>query len=112
MIDKSIIEQLKYDVGEDLAIQLLGIFVEESKKTIADMLIASSASTIAINAHSLKSSSSSFGAINLAQTCQLIETKAKAEELDVELTSLLQLAEDQSNKTFSQLTSIIVSQSI
>ncbi|MEN8634377.1 MULTISPECIES: Hpt domain-containing protein [Pseudoalteromonas] len=112
MIDKLIIEQLKHDVGEDLAIQLLGIFVEESKKTIADMLVASSVSSIAINAHGLKSSSSSFGAINLAHTCQLIETKAKDEELDIELITLLQLAAKQSDKTFNQLTSIIVSQSI
>ncbi|CAH9061947.1 hypothetical protein PSECIP111951_02593 [Pseudoalteromonas holothuriae] len=73
MIDKNVFSQLCDDVGEQLALQLLGVYVSESRKQIADLNNTDCANTIRHIAHSLKSSSRSYGALLLAQTCELIE---------------------------------------
>ncbi|MFK3870878.1 Hpt domain-containing protein [Pseudoalteromonas rhizosphaerae] len=107
MIDISLIEQLKYDVGDSMAIELLKVFVDESKKLVEQMLNSTNTNDIELHAHSLKSSSYSFGAIHLAQTCQLIEQKVKTNGLNPEVRTLLKLADSQSKKTFQQINQLI-----
>ncbi|MDB2356500.1 MULTISPECIES: Hpt domain-containing protein [unclassified Pseudoalteromonas] len=107
MIDNSIIEQLKSDVGEILAIELIHVFVDESQKLVAEMVHSSDAKTIEINAHSLKSSCNSFGATQLAQTCLQIEKTVNQEGVSSQLQQLLKVAESQSELTFKQLALVI-----
>ncbi|WP_064663300.1 Hpt domain-containing protein [Pseudoalteromonas sp. MQS005] len=107
MIDTSVIEQLKYDVGDSMAIELLNVFVDESKKLVAQMLASTKPEEIELYAHSLKSSGYSFGATRLAQTCQLIEQQVKVNGLDTEVTTLLKLADAQSKKTFEYMNELI-----
>ncbi len=103
MIDTSVIEQLQYDVGDSMAIELINVFVDESKKLVAQMLSSTDAAEIELCAHSLKSSGYSFGATRLAQTCQLIEQQVKVNGLDTEVVTLLKLADAQSKKTFEHM---------
>ncbi|SFU10659.1 HPt (histidine-containing phosphotransfer) domain-containing protein [Pseudoalteromonas sp. DSM 26666] len=107
MIDTSVIEQLKYDVGDSMAIELLNVFVDESKKLVAQMLASTKPEEIELYAHSLKSSGYSFGATRLAQTCQLIEQQVKVNGLDTEVATLLKLADAQSKKTFEHMNELI-----
>jgi HPt (histidine-containing phosphotransfer) domain-containing protein len=107
MIDTQTIEQLKSDVGTDLAFELLTVFINESKKTVVLMLSASLDDSLIMYAHSLKGSCQSYGAITLANTCIEIEKKAKAGEFDNELQELLHEAQTQSDLTFAQLTSLV-----
>lgn len=111
MINYSTIEQLKSDVGNELAVELLKTFINESKKTI-DILINTQnlceiEIEIEISAHSLKSSAYSFGASGLGDTCTSIESIVKIEHSAEELNSLLKIADEQSAETFKQLESII-----
>ncbi|WP_394193684.1 Hpt domain-containing protein [Pseudoalteromonas atlantica] len=107
MIDNSIIEQLKSDVGESLAIELIHVFVSESQKLVSEMVHSSDAKTIEINAHSLKSSCNSFGATQLAQTFLQIEKTVNQDGINSELQQLLKVAESQSELTFNQLALVI-----
>ncbi|GAA59842.1 hypothetical protein P20652_1706 [Pseudoalteromonas sp. BSi20652] len=109
MIDHAIIEQLKDDVGNALAIELLKVFVNESKKTVANMVNTHELSEIEINAHSLKSSAYSFGASSLGDTCKLIEALVKIEHTPQQLNSLIKTADEQSKVTFEMLSTIIQS---
>lgn len=107
MINYSTIEQLKSDVGNELAVELLKTFINESKKTIDILINTQSLSEIEISAHSLKSSAYSFGASGLGDTCTSIESIVKIEHSAEELNSLLKIADEQSAETFKQLESII-----
>ena len=107
MIDNSIIEQLKSDVGESLAIELIHVFISESQKLVKEMVNSSDSHEIEINAHSLKSSCNSFGATQLAQTCLQIEKRVKQVGFDSDLQQLLTVAESQSKLTFEQIQLLI-----
>ena len=107
MINYPTIEQLKSDVGNELAVELLKTFINESKKTIDILINTQNLSEIEISAHSLKSSAYSFGASGLGDTCTSIESIVKIEHSAEELNSLLKIADEQSAETFKQLESII-----
>lgn len=107
MIDISIIEQLKEDVGPSLAMELLSIFIVESQKTVTMLVSSPNNDDIEINAHSLKSSCLSYGATTLGATCKRIEQKAKANEFDDELMHLLETAHTQSTVTFAKLQALV-----
>jgi HPt (histidine-containing phosphotransfer) domain-containing protein len=107
MINYSTIEQLKSDVGNELAVELLKTFINESKKTIDILINTQNLCEIEISAHSLKSSAYSFGASGLGDTCTSIESIVKIEHSAEELNSLLKIADEQSAETFKQLESII-----
>ena len=96
MINYSTIEQLKSDVGNELAVELLKTFINESKKTIDILINTQNLSEIEISAHSLKSSAYSFGASGLGDTCTSIESLVKIEHSAEELNSLLIIADEQS----------------
>ncbi|AQQ01057.1 diguanylate cyclase [Pseudoalteromonas aliena] len=107
MIDKAIIEQLKKDVGNELAVELLKTFVNESKKTVAILISKNELSEIEMSAHSLKSSCYSFGASDLGDTCKQIEALVKVEHSQKDLNTLLKTADEQSKVTFKKLATII-----
>lgn len=109
MIDHAIIEQLKDDVGNALAIELLKTFISESKKTITTLVNTNEPTEIEMSAHSLKSSAYSFGALALADTCKLIEALVKTEHTPHALNSLIKTADEQSKVAFNSLTAIIQS---
>ncbi|ALQ07895.1 MULTISPECIES: Hpt domain-containing protein [Pseudoalteromonas] len=109
MIDLAVIEQLKNDIGDDTAVELLKFFVDESKKTMAIILNSNERDEIEINAHSLKSSCYSFGAIALGDTCKYIEELIKTEHSKKDLHNLLEIVEVQSKQTFNEMAFIIAS---
>ena len=77
MIDTATYTQLQQDVGDDLAKQLLQVYITESRQIVADLADATKQSEIEINAHSLKSSSRSYGALAVGGLAEQIEQKAK-----------------------------------
>ena len=107
MINCSTIEQLKSDVGNELAVELLKTFINESKKTVEILVNTKDVSEIEISAHSLKSSAYSFGAISLGGTCNSIESLVKVEHTPQQLDLLLKTAEQQSTETFKELEAVI-----
>ncbi|NOU49164.1 hypothetical protein HG263_01175 [Pseudoalteromonas sp. JBTF-M23] len=110
MIDKKVFAQLSYDVGEELALQLLSVYVTESREQIKELAISDSLDAIQYLAHILKSNSSSFGACLLAQKCELIEMTAKHHDIKLcELTPLIEKATTLAEQAFSDAIKLIVS---
>ncbi|BBN81652.1 histidine kinase [Pseudoalteromonas sp. A25] len=108
MIDNKIFSQLCNDVGEELALQLLSVFVTESRKQINELNSSENIELIQHLAHSLKSSSRSYGAILLAQTCELIEMATKHQEITLnELSPLIEKATVLSEEAFSDAITLI-----
>lgn len=110
MIDTATYTQLQQDVGDDLAKQLLQVYITESRQIVADLADLTDAtkqSEIEINAHSLKSSSRSYGALAVGGLAEQIEQKAKASQYDDELQSLIALLQDQFAQTLTHAQSLI-----
>ncbi len=107
MIDTATFTQLQQDVGDDLAKQLLQVYITESRQIVADLADATKQSEIEINAHSLKSSSRSYGALTVGGLAEQIEQKAKTSQYDDELQSLIALLQDQFAQTLTHAQSLI-----
>ena len=97
MIDTATFTQLQQDVGDDLAKQLLQVYITESRQIVADLAVPKQ-SEIEINAHSLKSSSRSYGALAVGGLAEQIEQKAKTSQYDDELQSLIALLQTNLHK--------------
>jgi HPt (histidine-containing phosphotransfer) domain-containing protein len=110
MIDTQVFSQLCNDVGEQLARQLLSVYVSESRKQIDDLNRTHDINEIAHIAHSLKSSSRSYGALVLAQTCELLEMTTKHTGITLSaLKPLVEQATEQSAHAFKDANKIIAS---
>tara|TARA_B100000700_G_scaffold44789_1_gene46553 strand:+ start:1339 stop:1671 length:333 start_codon:yes stop_codon:yes gene_type:complete len=109
MIDTATFAQLQQDVGEDLAKQLLQVYLTESTQIVNDIADTTKQATISLNAHSLKSSSRSYGALSVGSIAEQIEHKAKAEQFDHELHNLIETLQDQFSLTLKHGNSLISS---
>ncbi|KPH64119.1 hypothetical protein AMS58_08360 [Pseudoalteromonas porphyrae] len=107
MIDNTVFSQLEQDVGPELAKKLLQVYVTESKKVIDNLIDPTKQQEIEINAHSLKSSSLSYGALELGKLCGQIEVKANERQFDSQLSNLISQAEHQSITTFKHAERLI-----
>ncbi|MBD1582159.1 Hpt domain-containing protein [Pseudoalteromonas sp. S16_S37] len=108
MLDKTIFSTLCNDVGKELALQLLGVYVTESRKQINELANSDNLDSIQHLAHSLKSSSRSYGALLLAQTCELIEMTTKHHDIKLsELAPLIEKATVQAEQAFSDAIALI-----
>jgi histidine phosphotransfer protein HptB len=86
-LDQSALDALREMTGDDPAFmtELIDTFVDDSRHQCQAMTkAASSGDAVALRraAHSLKSNSATFGAMELAELCQTAETRAKRGELD------------------------------
>jgi HPt (histidine-containing phosphotransfer) domain-containing protein len=110
MIDKDSFLQLQHDVGEQLATQLLEVYLTESLELIEKLSPDSSQELLEITAHSLKSSSRSYGAFELALLCEKIEHQVKTDGINAEVIILITEVHAQSLVTFSHARELINSQ--
>ncbi|WP_416897928.1 MAG: response regulator [Minwuia sp.] len=85
LIDRSILDRFGEDVGEDYLPILLKDFIEDTNELLERLrrpLTAESASDIGRDAHSLKSSSGTIGAVSLSRTAARVETLCDSGQLD------------------------------
>ncbi len=100
MLETAVVLQLQQDVGEELARQLMLVFIEESKKTVGQLCtVAIHDPDVILFSHSLKSSAKTYGAMTLGLLCEDIERAAKGDNA-VELERLLQRLPDIAEQTF------------
>jgi CheY-like chemotaxis protein len=95
-IDRAVLEQLLAAVGGDRAFldEMVTAYGEDANEQIAALqaaLAAGDADTVRRAAHSLKSTSASFGATQLAAACKELETLAKSGDLDHAATHVAQI---------------------
>lgn len=107
MINQATFSQLQQDVGEQLAIQLLEVYLTESLELIKKLDIDSPQDVLEITAHSLKSSSRSYGALELAALCEKIEHQVKIGGVNAEVSTLITDVHAQSLVTFSHARELI-----
>lgn len=87
-IDVSILKILQEDVADnepDVMLELIDIYIHDSGEHIsgiAHWLVSEDFRQIEISAHSLKSSSATFGAMPLSRMCAQMEQAAKARQAD------------------------------
>lgn len=85
MIDQKTFDELRQMVGDGFIDELLGTFFESSPQLIAEMratLAAGDADAFQRAAHSMKSNSNSFGALELAAQARALEILGRERNLD------------------------------
>ena len=101
--DSSIIKQLKNDIGSDALNNLLDIFLTETKERITlinKYFNKNNINAIANEAHALKSSAGSFGALKLqfnASNMEKYANKKQMEELDKSIKAINSLCDETLN---------------
>ena len=96
-IDPNTIAELKSTVGVDFIGELIDAYLEETPRLIADLrqsLASQDAPTFGRNAHSIKSSSASLGALSFASLAKELEMMGKAGDLAGVEARVERLAED------------------
>ena len=84
LVDTSVLEQLRRDTGSDVLPSIFDLFVEESEQRLVSMGEAYAAENwekLGNEAHALKSSSGSFGAIRLQALARELEFAAREENV-------------------------------
>lgn len=87
VIDRAALDRLLEMVGDDAEFfaEMIETFFDDSPKLLAaaqEALAATDAEALRRAAHSLKSNSASFGAMELSQKCKELEEMAKSSTLD------------------------------
>jgi len=84
IIDSTTFEQLKETMGADFIGELIDTYCEETPRLIADLqqaLAPANAEVFRRSAHSIKSSSATFGALEFAAQARELEMIGKAGDL-------------------------------
>ena len=80
ILDKKVLEQLKKDTSAEILPELINIYVVEAEKQVELMQqyhAADDVEALGREAHSLKSSSASFGVLSLSETARALELAAR-----------------------------------
>lgn len=83
-IDQATFEKLKNDTGADFVGELIAAYCDETPQLMAKLqraLVAHDADTFRQAAHSIKSTSNTFGALQLGALAQELETMGRAGNL-------------------------------
>ena len=83
-IDAAVLDSLRAALRNEVG-EVIGIFLENGAKLIADLrqaLAQEDAQALERAAHSLKSSSATFGAMELSAICKELEIMGRARQLD------------------------------
>ncbi|UTW58678.1 Hpt domain-containing protein [Kordiimonas sp. SCSIO 12603] len=106
VFDESVFERMKSDVGDDVALMLLGSLQGEIGKgavALRQHFIAQDYHMLENQAHALKSAVRSFGAMKLGEACLELEMAGKENRSWSELEQLLNDFESVSDETLSAL---------
>lgn len=90
-IDKAVFEELRETAGADFVAELVGTFAEEAPQMLADLRAARAAGdaeTFRRAAHSLKSNSTTFGAVQLAAQARALELGGLAPDAAQDLAAI------------------------
>lgn len=82
-LDIAVLEQLRHDLDEVVLPDLIGAFLAEARqrsRRMADAAAACDLQVIEREAHTLKSSASTFGAVRLAQAVRTLERTCRTED--------------------------------
>jgi PAS domain S-box-containing protein len=82
-LDIAVLEQLRHDLDEVVLPDLIGAFLTEARqrsRRMADAAAAGDLPVIEREAHTLKSSASTFGAVRLAQVVRTLERTCRTED--------------------------------
>jgi len=112
MIDRGILDQFGEDVGLDYLPVLLSDFIEDTQALldrIRQPLSDANAGDIGRDAHSLKSSSGTIGAVSLSETARRIETFCDSGDIDAARAEIAQM-DAVADRTLSELREIIGAQ--
>ena len=86
VLDKEKLEELKTVVGgQEFFVELLEAFLEDAPQLVAELqqgLVERDSAVLMRAAHSLKSNSADFGAVNLSDLCRELEAIGRADSLD------------------------------
>ena len=90
-IDKAVFDELRDTAGADFVAELVGTFEEEAPQMLADLRTARAAGdaeTFRRAAHSLKSNSTTFGAVQLAALARALELGGLAPDAAQDLAAI------------------------
>lgn len=83
MFEVSVVNQLKQDAGAELLPRLFEVFSKETESLAQQVSEATELTTETVRlCHSLKSSSKTYGAFELAKIAEQLETLAKTQQQD------------------------------
>ena len=85
VIDMPTFLNLKSEMGEDFIVELVETYLTDAQNLFAEMnrsLLAEDCDSFQRAAHSLKSTSASFGAVNLSALAKELEMMGKSKSLD------------------------------
>lgn len=106
VFDESVFERMKSDVGEDIALMLLGSLKEEITKgarSLKQHFANQNYHLLENQAHALKSAVRSFGAMKLGEACLALELAGKETRPWSDLEPLMRDFESISKETLSVL---------
>jgi PAS domain S-box-containing protein len=78
LFDRAVFEQLKGDVGEETALEVLAVFFRETNRrfaTMKDLIAAADRAALGREVHSLKSAAATFGFASLAAGARHLEAR-------------------------------------
>lgn len=107
IIDKKTFEDLKQMSGEDFIGELIDAFLDDAPNMLDAMRTAletKDVETFRRNAHSLKSNANTFGAMELGELAQELESMAR--ENNLEIGSRLEVLEDAYEKAAEELAAL------
>lgn len=84
VVDLSVFQQLKANAGADFMVELIDTFLEDSPRLLDQMRLAltsGNADTFRRAAHSLKSNSATFGAMQLSELARELELLGREAKL-------------------------------
>ena len=109
VLDMQTLNSLKQEMGDEVLVELVQLYVDESKEILMEIQKAADArqaDALRSAAHSLKGASLNMSALALAKTCETIEQSARENNLN-DMQSLVQLATDQHETTCTALLAVI-----
>jgi len=88
LLDEDTLRQIIHDVGQETAIELIGMFIKEAKgrvKRIATLTGPDNIEEMAREAHSLKSTALTYGVVGLGEAAKKLELASKEGTVDPSL---------------------------
>ncbi len=111
LLDMGVIDQMRIDTGDDTIPMLIGVFKEEVETrvvNIKDEVAQQNIENLCREAHTLKSSSGSFGAMQMNALAKSIELAAKSSNFD-KLEGLIEELEPLSLETLAAFDRLLIS---
>ncbi|WP_025823283.1 PAS domain S-box protein [Shewanella marina] len=105
LLDRTVINELQTMLGDDALKQMLGVFCEEAGQRLSllrCLACTSNFEDVETQAHTLKSSAGSFGAIKICQLAKQLEISAR-EQQQIQIGLLIEQLQIEGKQTIKQL---------